>query len=158
MPINQLSENPGFKPGFFVFTFGCMSRLFPVALLFILLTALKADNCPKLQFNGIYTFMVDAESSAIIRFYPDRVVLVSTSVNNYADVMTWFNRDPENFSRVLTGKYKTGNECKLSFKVKGETGEQIYNGRIESDSTISLQIYNPSTKAKATRTYKFVKP
>jgi hypothetical protein len=135
-----------------------MSRLISAALLFILLTGLKTDNCPKLLFNGIYTFKVDAESSAIIRFYPDKVVLVSTSVNNYADVMTWFNRDPENFSRVLTGKYKSGNECKLSFKVKGETGEQLYNGIIVSDSLISFQIYNPSTKAKTSRSYKFVKP
>jgi hypothetical protein len=135
-----------------------MSRLFPAALLLILLTALKADKCPPLQYNGIYTFKVDAESSAIIRFYPDRVVLVSTSVNNYADVMTWFNRDPENFSRVLTGKYKIGNECKISFKVKGETGEQIYNGRIENDTIIYMQIFNPATRAKTTRNYKFVKP
>ncbi|MCA6363683.1 MAG: hypothetical protein IM638_11655 [Bacteroidetes bacterium] len=135
-----------------------MSRFFTAAFLFILLTALKADKCPSLLYDGIYTFKVDAESSAIIRFYPDRVVLVSTSVNNYADVMTWFNREPENFSRVLTGKYKLGNECKLSFKVKGETGEQIYNGQIENDSLISFQIFNPATKAKTIRSYKFVKP
>jgi hypothetical protein len=123
----------------------------------LMLGAMKSNNCPKLQFEGIYAFRVDAESSAVIRFYADRVVLVSTSINDYAQVMTWFNREPENFSRVLTGKYSRDKNCSIQFKVKGETGVQVYTGNIVNDTLLNLQILNPATKAKTSREYKFVK-
>jgi hypothetical protein len=134
-------------------------RLFSFTLLLTVVLAFKGDKCPVLQFDGIYTFKIDTESSAVIRFYADNVVLVSTSVNDYKQVMTWFNRDPENFSRILTGKYKRSSKnCSVKFTVKGETGEQRYEGQIISDSLIDLNIFNPATKAKTKRLYKFVKP
>lgn len=125
----------------------------------VMVLAFRRTDCPALLYDGIYTYKVDAESSAVIRFYSDRLVLVSTSTNNYKEVMTWFNRDPENLSRVLTGKYslKSGS-CQLSFKVKGETGKQNYTGTLRTDKTLDLQIYNPATKTKTQRTYTFVKP
>lgn len=136
-----------------------LPQFFYAFCLFIISTGLKADKCPSLQFEGIYTFKIDNESSAVIRFYSDRVVLVSTSVNDYKQVMTWFNRDPENYSRVLTGKYKRESKsCSIRFTVKGETGEQRYEGQVISDSLLQLNIFNPATKAKASRQYKFVKP
>jgi hypothetical protein len=129
-----------------------------IALL-IIIAAFKGDKCPAVQFNGIYTFKIDSESSAVIRFYADRVVLVSTSVNDYKQVMTWFNRDPENFSRILTGKYKCSSKaCSIKFNVKGETGEQRYEGIIINDSLLDLTIFNPATRTQTKRQYKFVKP
>ncbi len=134
-------------------------RLFSFTLLLTVILAFKGDKCPALQFDGIYTFKIDSESSAIIRFYPDNVVLVSTSVNDYKQVMTWFNRDPENFSRILTGKYKRSSKnCTIKFTVKGETGEQRYEGQIINEQLLELNIFNPATKAKTKRQYKFVKP
>lgn len=111
------------------------------------------------QFDGIYVYKIDSESSAVIRFYDDGVVLVSSSVNDYSKVMTWFNRDKENFSRVLTGKYKTGKkDGSIRFNVKGETGEQKYSGFILADKTIQLHVFNPKDKTGADRIYTFVKP
>jgi len=86
------------------------------------------------------------------------VVLVSTSVNDYSKVMTWFNRDPENFSRVLTGKYKIAKDCSIAFKVKGETGEQKYSGKIVDSNTLELHVFNPKDHTSTDRTYTFVKP
>ncbi|MGL5889145.1 MAG: hypothetical protein ACRC3B_04635 [Bacteroidia bacterium] len=135
------------------------SRIFSFFALLFVTVAFKGDSCPALQFEGIYTYKIDSESSAVIRFYADKVVIVSSSINDYKQVMTWFNRDPENFSRVLTGKYKRSSKnCSLVFNVKGETGEQRYEGIIINDSLLSLNIFNPATKAKTTRQYKFVKP
>jgi hypothetical protein len=134
-------------------------RLFNFTLLLTVVLAFKGDKCPVLQFDGIYTYKIDTESSAVIRFYADNVVLVSTSVNDYKQVMTWFNRDPENFSRILTGKYKRSSQnCSVKFTVKGETGEQRYEGQIVNDSLLDLNIFNPATKTKTKRLYKFVKP
>src|ERR1044072_1029038 len=119
----------------------------------------KDSACPSLSFDGIYVFKLDNESSAVIRFYDDKVVLVSTSINDYSKVMTWFNRDPENFSRVLTGKYKIGkSDCSIRFSVKGETGEQKYSGKIIDDKTLDLHIFNPKDKTTTDHTYTFVKP
>src|ERR1700741_5688092 len=84
---------------------------------------------PNVEFNGIYVYKIDEESSAVIRFYEDGLVLVSTSVNDYSKVMTWFNRDKENLFRVLSGKYKKGKrDASIRFNVKGETGEQQFSG------------------------------
>lgn len=115
-------------------------------------------NSPNLEFDGIYVYKLDAENSAVIRFYEDGVVLVSTSVNDYSKVMTWFNRDKENFSRVLTGKYKKGKKGDLRFNVKGETGEQKFSGRILPDKTLQLHVVNPADKTSTDRIYTFVKP
>jgi hypothetical protein len=114
---------------------------------------------PTLQYDGIYVNKLDAENSAIIRFYEDGVVIVSSSVNDYSKVMTWFNRDKENFSRVLTGKYKMGKrDASLRFRVKGETGEQKYSGFITADKTLELHIFNPKDQTSTDRIYTFVKP
>ncbi len=117
------------------------------------------SSCPSLSFDGIYVYKVDNESSAVIRFYDDKVVLVSSSINDYSKVLTWFNRDPENFSRILTGKYKTDkNNCAIRFTVKGETGEQKYSGKIIDGKTIDLHIFNPKDNTSTDRTYTFIKP
>jgi hypothetical protein len=119
----------------------------------------EKKTCPTLQFDGIYVFKIDNENSAVIRFYSDKLVLVSTSVNDYAAVMTWFNRDPENASRVLTGKYSVKSKnCSVNFRVKGETGEQVYSGIITDEKTIQFSIYNPKDKTSTSRSYTFVKP
>lgn len=130
-----------------------MKQLFVLPLLLILL-AFKGDACKPLS-DGIYVYKLDSEHSAVIRFYDDKTVLVSTSVNNYADVMSWLNRDPENFSRVLTGKYKMSG-CAIRFKVKGETGYEKFEGTV-SGNTISMHIVNPNGTA-TDREYAFVKP
>lgn len=131
-------------------------------LLLLLIGAISGISFVKtnlftLQFDGIYVFKVDSESSAVIRFYEDGVVIVSSSTNDYSKVMTWFNRDKENFSRVLTGKYKKNNKGAIRFNVKGETGEQKYSGKILNDKTIQLHIFNPKDKSSADRLYSFVK-
>lgn len=144
-----------------------MKRL-PALLLLLVIVLLPAfkpakTTCPAVQTEGIYVFKIDAEHSGVIRFYADKTVLVSTSLNDYKEVMTWFNREPENFSRVLTGKYKISkNSCTISFHVKGETGEQKFFGKINDEKNITFEITNPAQNKKArtgtTRTYTFVNP
>ncbi len=113
---------------------------------------------PKVEFDGIYNYKLDKENSAVIRFYEDGVVIVSTSVNDFSKVMTWFNRDKENFSRVLSGKYKKGKrDASIRFNVKGETGEQRYTGHILADKTLELHIFNPGDKTNTDRIYTFWK-
>jgi hypothetical protein len=138
-----------------------MKKIFPFLFLFFILCSFfsKDNNCGGLIFDGIYVYPIDKETSGIIRFYEDKVVLVSTSVNDYSKVMTWFNRDPENFSRVLTGKYKiTKSDCSIRFKVKGETGQQNFSGTIVDANTLQLHIVNPADGSATDRKYTFVKP
>ena len=114
---------------------------------------------PNVEFDGIYVYKLDAENSAVIRFYEDGVVLVSTSINDYSKVMTWFNRDEENFSRVLSGKYKKGQrDASIRFNVKGETGEQKFSGHIIHDKTLELHVFNPKDKTSTDRIYTFYRP
>ncbi|GAB4143654.1 MAG: hypothetical protein Fur0041_18740 [Bacteroidia bacterium] len=136
-------------------------RFFIIALGIFLISASAKNPCPALDSNGIFVYKIDQESSAVIRFYPDGIVLVSTSINDYSKVLTWFNRDPENESRVLKGKYfvKPGKpSCSIRFNVEGETGKQKYKGVIIDNSTLQLSIYNPGDHTSAQRTYKFIKP
>jgi hypothetical protein len=156
------TEKPRQSSGFFFSDLISFMRLFiSFALIFSLCCSFlsKDSACPKLTFDGIYVYKLDEETSAVIRFYDDKVVLVSTSINDYSKVMTWFNRDPENFSRVLTGKYKIGtSNCTIRFNVKGETGEQKYSGTIADDKTLNLHIFNPKDQTSTDRTYTYVKP
>jgi hypothetical protein len=104
------------------------------------------------DFNGIYTASVDKETDAHIRFYPDKTVIVSTSVKNIKDVKTWFTRD--NIDKVLSGKYKIKG-CNLSFTVKGETGSQKFSGQIQQNNLV-MTITDGKTKATTSRTYTFI--
>lgn len=114
---------------------------------------------PNVEFDGIYVYKLDEENSAVIRFYEDGVVIVSTSVNDYSKVMTWFNRDKENFSRILSGKYKKGKrDASIRFNVKGETGEQKFSGHILHDKTLELHVVNANDKTATDRIYTFVRP
>lgn len=136
-----------------------MKKILPFFLLILICGFSSKATCPKLLYDGIYVFEIDAENAAVIRFYEDGMVLVSTSVRDYAKVMTWFNRDPENASRVLTGKYKISKgSCSIRFNVKGETGEQKYDGNLVSEKNIHLHIFNPADKSSTDREYHFVKP
>lgn len=134
------------------------------SIIFLLLVSLSGFSFlkayrPNVQYDGIYAYKIDSENSAVIRFYEDGVVLVSTSINDYSKVMTWFNRDKENFSRVLTGKYKMGKRnASIRFHVKGETGEQKYSGFITADKTLELHVFNPKDQTSTDRVYTFVKP
>ncbi len=111
----------------------------------------KADQC-SVKYNGIYAYKLDAENSAVIRFYEDGTVLASTSVNDYMDVFSWFHK--ENKDLVLKGTYKI-KKCDLRFEVKGMTGEQKYNGTISGES-ITMKLTDKGSKKSATRTYNFV--
>lgn len=108
------------------------------------------EKC-QLNYKGIYAFKLNDENSAVLRFYDDGTVLASTSVNDYMDVMTWFNK--ENKDMVLKGKYKI-KKCTLSFSVSGQTGEQRYEGAIE-DNKLILTITDKETKRSTKRTYAF---
>ena len=112
--------------------------------------AFKADTC-RLNYNGIYAVKLDNENSAVLRFYEDGTVLASTSVNDYMDVMSWFNKD--NKDMVLKGSYKLKG-CEVKFKVSGMTGEQSYDGTIEG-STINFELSNKDSKKGVKRTYTF---
>lgn len=117
----------------------------------ILLQGFAQNNC-SIKHSGIYTASVDAETDAHIRFYADGVVIVSTSVKNTKDVSTWFNK--ENIKMILSGKYKQKG-CSVSFKVKGDTGEQNFKGTI-SGNTINATVKDGKTKQSTTREYKLV--
>jgi hypothetical protein len=112
--------------------------------------SITTDNC-SLNYKGIYAIKLDEESSAVLRFYEDGTVLASTSVNDYMDVMTWFNK--ENKDMVLKGTYKI-KKCEISFSVTGQTGQQNYEGTIQGDKLV-LNITNKETKKKTSRTYAF---
>lgn len=127
-------------------------------IVFVLLASIASfglsPSGPKcsVDYNGIYTASVDKETDAHIRFYPDKTVIVSTSVKNIKDVKTWFTKD--NIDRVLSGKYKIKG-CRLSFTVKGSTGSQKFSGEIQQGAII-VSITDGETKATTTRTYNFI--
>jgi hypothetical protein len=129
-----------------------MRTFFCGLLLLTCFTSFRGDTC-SVQYNGIYTASVDEETDAHIRFYEDGVVIVSTSVKNIKDVSSWFTK--ENIDRILKGKYKVKG-CTIKFKVKGETGEQVFNGTI-TGNTLQVEItQGKNSKAFTTRTYTFI--
>ena len=122
-------------------------------ILFLLFTySFIIDGTCSVKYNGIYTCSVDAETDAHIRFYDDGTVIASTSIKNIVFVNKWFTK--ENIDLVLKGTYKIKG-CNIKFKTKGENGEQDYNGTINGDDLL-LEVKDAKTKAKATRTYKFI--
>jgi hypothetical protein len=125
-------------------------KLLPVLLFAIVSISFMDDNC-KVNYNGIYAIKLDEEHSAVLRFYEDGTVLASSSVNDYMDVMTWFNKD--NKDMVLKGKYKI-KKCSISFDVSGQTGEQSYEGEIEGNK-INFQLKNKESKKGVSRSYTF---
>ncbi|MEO6882602.1 MAG: hypothetical protein ABI199_01110 [Bacteroidia bacterium] len=114
--------------------------------------AKTSDTTCSVNCNGIYAFKIDANNSAILRFYDDGTVLASSSVNNYTNVLTWFTKD--NQKMVLSGKYKI-KKCAFKFKVKGETGSQKYEGTLQ-DNQLTLTVEDLKTKTFATRVYSFI--
>ena len=121
-----------------------------LTVLSILSSSFAQDNCG-LKFKGIYAIKLDEEHSAILRFYEDGTVLASTSVNDYFNVMTWFNT--ENKEMVLKGKYKI-KKCVIRFEVEGASGDQEYEGTINGDK-IDFELRDEKTKAKTKRTYTY---
>lgn len=124
--------------------------LLPALLIMVITTAFSGDSC-RVNYNGIYAIKLDNEHSAVLRFYEDGTVLASTSVNDYMDVMTWFNK--ENKDMVLKGKYRI-KKCGLSFDVSGMTGEQEYEGDIQGNQ-LSLELTDKESKKHVKRTYTF---
>lgn len=119
-------------------------------LLSIVLFSFKGTTC-SVNYKGIYAFQLDKEHSAILRFYEDGTVLASTSVNDYLDVMTWFNKD--NKDMVLKGTYKL-KKCAIKFHVSGMTGEQEYEGEIQGDN-IEFDLRDKGSKQSTKRSYTF---
>jgi hypothetical protein len=122
-----------------------------IIVIFTLISFSFSEGECKVHYNGIYAIKLDEEHSAVLRFYEDGTVLASTSVNDYMDVMKWFNKD--NKDMVLKGNYKI-KKCSISFTVKGNSGEQDYEGEITSDK-INFQIKNKDSKKGINRTYTF---
>ncbi|MFL5762888.1 MAG: hypothetical protein ACJ77K_03030 [Bacteroidia bacterium] len=110
----------------------------------------ESGDCT-VKYNGIYAIRLDNEHSAILRFYADGTVLASTSVNDYFDVFTWFQKD--NKDMVLTGTYKI-KKCGIKFEVSGQTGEQKYEGMITGDK-IDMELKDEASKKTVKRTYTF---
>jgi len=132
------------------------NKMKKITLLFIAI-AFAFGFAPKekcvVDYTGIYVYKLDAESSAVLRFYEDGIVIASTSVNSYKKVMTWFNK--ENVDMVLSGKYKIKG-CSVKFQVKGMTGEQSYKGLINGQS-INFELKDVASKATTQRLYTLVK-
>ena len=105
-----------------------------------------------IKTEGIYTASVNVDTDAHIRFYTDGLVIVSTSVKEFKDVKTWFHKD--NVARILKGKYKV-KKARIKFSVKGETGEQKFEGTVGCDE-ITVTITDAKTKASTLRIYKFL--
>ena len=104
-----------------------------------------------LNYKGIYAIKLDEEHSAVLRFYEDGTVLASSSVNDYMDVMSWFNK--ENKDMVLKGTYKL-KKCGIRFSVSGMTGEQEYEGTVNGNK-IDFELKDKSSKKSTKRTYTF---
>ncbi len=130
-----------------------MRRSFYIILIgFLTQSFLYSGEDCSISTEGIYTASIDAETDGHIRFYSDGIVIVSTSVKNIKDVKTWFHKD--NIAMVLKGKYKK-KKCNIRFKVKGETGEQSFEGSIMAGS-ITVTITDAKTKAQTQRVYKAI--
>ena len=125
---------------------------FSLILFLLFLSAFKRGGNCTIQYNGIYTCSVDDETDAHIRFYDDGTVIASTSIKNIVFVNKWFTK--ENIDLVLKGTYKIKG-CNIKFKAKGDTGEQDFNGTISGNDLV-LEVKDAKTKAKTTRTYKFI--
>ena len=126
------------------------TRLLIIAAFAFILCAFYSDNCA-VKYHGIYAIKLDEEHSAILRFYEDGTVLASSSVNDYFNVMTWFNA--ENKDMVLKGKYKI-KKCAIKFEVEGVSGDQEYDGTISGDK-IDFDIKDKKSKAVIKRTYTY---
>jgi len=129
---------------------GKVPHLLAVLLLSAFCCSFSNDNCT-VNYKGIYAIKLDTEHSAVLRFYEDGTVLASTSVNDYMDVMTWFNKD--NKDMVLKGKYKI-KKCSVGFSVSGATGEQEYEGDVQGNQ-LNLTITDKESKKHTKRTYTF---
>ena len=110
----------------------------------------REESCA-VKYNGIYAFKIDEEHSAVIRFYEDGTVLSSTSVNDYMDVFSWFNK--ENKDMVLKGNYKI-KKCGIRFKVEGPTGSQEYEGTVQ-ENAISVKLTDKESNKSTSRSYTF---
>ncbi|MDF2436455.1 MAG: hypothetical protein K0Q95_831 [Bacteroidota bacterium] len=126
-------------------------KVLSVLVIVVLIISFVADDC-KVNYNGIYTYKIDEEHSAVLRFYEDKTVLASTSTNDYMDVMSWFNK--ENKEMVLKGSYSIKGST-IKFKVSGMTGEQNYEGEIAADK-INFNLKNKDSKKGINRTYTFI--
>jgi hypothetical protein len=129
-----------------------MKKILSVLFVLVILSffSFTTEEC-RVKYNGIYAIKLDDEHSAVLRFFEDGTVLASTSVNDYMDVMTWFTKD--NKDMVLAGSYKI-KKCRLSFDVKGLTGEQSYEGDIHGEK-IDFELKNKDSKKTTRRTYVF---
>src|SRR5687767_10179852 len=104
----------------------------PVTLfmLFLLVSIqLPAQSCP-LEFNGFYYHKIDGETSAVIRFFENGEVLVTTSTSSYEDLLKYLSVERKDM--MLHGKYKW-KKCSASFTVKGDTGEEHLDIKKEGD-------------------------
>lgn len=123
---------------------------FSFLMIAMILLSFRPPSC-QVNYNGIYAIKLDDEHSAVLRFYEDGTVLASTSVNDYMEVMTWFNK--ENKDMVLKGKYKI-KKCDVTFTVSGMTGEQSYEGSI-GDNMLNVTITDKDSKKHTQRSYVF---
>jgi hypothetical protein len=122
-----------------------------LSLLFFSFTVKNEKAGCDVKYNGIYAIKLDEEHSAVLRFYEDGTVLASTSVNDYMDVFSWFNKD--NKDLVLKGAYKI-KKCSVKFEVSGMTGKQEYEGEINGD-TIDMELKDENSKKTIRRAYTF---
>ncbi len=126
-------------------------RILFLVLVAYTLSSFQSQSCV-IKTEGIYTASVDKETDAHIRFYSDGLVIVSTSVKEIKDVKFWFHKD--NVDRILKGKYKV-KKGKVKFSVKGDTGEQKFEGIVGCDE-LKVTITDALSKASTERSYKFI--
>jgi hypothetical protein len=108
-----------------------------------------------LRIDGFYCCSVATSigpTTSYLRFYPDHVVLVTTSLGNAGDVAKWLNRKKKaNFHYTLSGST-------IRFEEKRDSLSYIYSGTARGD-TMNLRVdgYNRGNPmGYVERTYKFL--
>jgi len=132
--------------------------LLPIVVLTGWVVTGKRDSI--VRFDGIYQNPIPDTSDGLtsyhyLRFYEDKTVLSTSSLENTRKVKKWFNKDNQNISR---GKYKIrGNKIRFNTYTNSKPKVKVvFQGEIITRNTLKLHsksFYNwldPNSK------YKFV--
>ena len=135
----------------------CARRLVSIVALAGLCTAAHAFAAKSaLRFDGFYRFNVPTNVGAMtsyLRFYPDGVVVATTTPGTLRDVTKWLNREQKpNYHYSVRG-----NSIQFTEDTNGASS-YAYSGTIGPDS-LSLRVDGYDHKQSmgyVQRTYKFV--
>jgi len=118
------------------------------------------ENLNELMYDGLYITSCDFKaknatgSQNYLRFYPDgNVIAVGTNCDgDIKKIAGWFNLNKEHIGR---GTYKTNGE-QIEFSTSTTSGSLNFNGKINKNGKLILEVNNLINGYKADREYFFV--